>query len=171
MNTLRAFIAALQMPMQDIDTLLLRTFLILAETKNFTRTAERIGRSQSAASMQIAKLEELLDVQLFVRDKRHVRLTADGEKLLGYARQMVGLSDAMIGRFREPEVKGEISFGSPEDFTTFHLPSILANFTKSHPLVMLHVNCDLTLSLIKDFEKKREGQVAIHMQHHQWMAT
>jgi len=140
--------------MYDIDTSLLRTFAILAETKSFTRTAERIGRSQSAASMQISKLEALLDTKLFDRDKRNVNVTAEGEKLLVYAKQIVGLSDSLIGRFREPDIEGEIRFGSPEDFATFYLPDILASFAQSYPRIALNVNCDLTLTLIEQFEKK-----------------
>jgi len=147
--------------MYDLDTSLLRTFVTLAETKSFTRTAEKIGRSQSAASMQIAKLEELLDSKLFERDKRNVMLTADGERLLGYARQIVGLSDALIGRFQEPDVEGRIRFGTPEDFATFYLPDILASFAQSHPRVALNVNCDLTLSLIKGFEKNKYDLIVI----------
>lgn len=147
--------------MYDIDTSLLRSFTVLAETRSFTQTAERIGRSQSAVSMQIAKLEELLDVQLFQRNKRNVRLTADGEKLLSYARQIVSISDSLINRFREPDIEGEIRFGSPEDFATFHLPEVLASFAASHPRIALNVNCDLTLSLIKGFEKKSYDLIVI----------
>lgn len=139
--------------MHDIDTFLLRSFVTLAETGSFTKTAERIGRSQGAVSMQINKLEDMLDCQLVKRDKRNVSLTTDGEKLLGYARQIVGMSEAMITRFREPDVIGEIRFGSPEDFATSYLPDIIATFAEAHPQVALHVNCDLTLSLIKGFEQ------------------
>lgn len=147
--------------MYDLDTSLLRTFVTLAQTRSFTRTADKIGRSQSATSMQIAKLEDMLDCKLFERDKRNVVLTPDGEKLLGYARQMVGLSDSLIGRFREPDIEGEIRFGSPEDFATFYLPDILASFAQSHPRVALNVNCDLTLSLIKAFEKNKYDLIVI----------
>ncbi len=147
--------------MHDIDTSLLRTFSILAETKSFTRTAEKIGRSQAAASMQIAKLEQLLDTQLFSRDKRNVTMTPDGEKLVGYARQIVLLSDSLISRFKEPDMQGEIRFGSPEDFATFYLPDILANFSKAHPQVALNVNCDLTLTLITAFENKEYDLIVI----------
>lgn len=147
--------------MIDLDVSLLRTFITLAETSSFTRTARKIGRTQSATSMQIARLEALLDCRLFKRDKRNVGLTPDGEKLLGYARQMVELNDAMISRFREPDVKGSIRFGSPEDFATFYLPGILAQFTQSYPLVGLNVNCDLTLSLIRDFEKGKYDLIII----------
>ena len=147
--------------MQDIEINLLRSFIILAETQNFTRTAERVHRSQSAVSMQIAKLEEILDCSLFDRDKRNVRLTIEGEKLRSYASQILTLSDSLIDRFDGSEVEGNINFGSPEDFATFYLPSILADFVKAYPRIMLNVNCELTLSLIKEFEKKRYDLIVI----------
>lgn len=138
--------------MYDLDTSLLRSFVILAETGSFTRAADRVGRSQSAVSMQIAKLEELLDCRVFNRDKRNVTLTHDGEKLLGYARQIVNLSDTLINRFRKPDIEGEIRFGSPEDFATFFLPSILGHFSQTHPQIALNVQCELTLDLIRGYE-------------------
>ena len=147
--------------MNDVDIGLLRTFIILAETQSFTRTAERVHRSQSAISMQIAKLEEMLDCALFERDKRNVRLTLEGEKLHSHASKIVNLSDRLFDRFVEPDVEGNINFGSPEDFATFYLPGILADFVKAHPRVTLDVNCDLTLSLIKGFEKKKYDLIVI----------
>lgn len=147
--------------MQDIDINLLRTFIILAETQSFTKTAERVYRSQSAVSMQIVKLEEVLGCSLFDRDKRNVRLTAEGEKLRGYASQIVNLSDSLLQRFDESEVEGNIVFGSPEDFATYYLPDILADFVKAYPKVMLNVNCELTLSLIKAFDKKKYDLIVI----------
>lgn len=147
--------------MHDIDTSLLRTFIILAETQSFTRTAERVHRSQSAVSMQIGKLEELLDCKLFERDKRNVRLTVKGERLRGYASQITKLSDNLMDWFHEPNVEGHINFGSPEDFATFYLPDILSDFVKAYPLVTLNVNCDFTLTLIKGFERKKYDLIII----------
>lgn len=147
--------------MQDVEINLLRSFIILAETQSFTRTAERVHRSQSAVSMQIAKLEEILDCSLFDRDKRNVRLTIEGEKLRSYASQILALSDSLIDRFDGSEVEGNINFGSPEDFATYYLPSILADFVKAYPRIMLNVNCELTLSLIKQFEKKKYDLIVI----------
>jgi DNA-binding transcriptional LysR family regulator len=144
--------------MHDIDTSLLRTFLVLSETLNFSRTAERIGRSQSAASTQIAKLEDILQCRLFDRTKRSVSLTQDGERLLVYARQIVTLSDSLMSGFQDHDIEGEIRFGSPEDFATFYLPDILASFARSHPKITLNVTCDLTLPLIQGFE---DGQYDI----------
>ena len=79
--------------MNDVDIALLRTFITLANTRNFTQTARRVHRSQSAVSMQIAKLEEQLNCQLFDRNKRNVKLTLDGERLRNYASQIVNLSE------------------------------------------------------------------------------
>lgn len=147
--------------MRDLDTALLRTFVTLAETRSFSRTGDRIGRSQSAVSAQIRKLETQLDCRLFERDKRNVQLTADGERLLGHARQMIRLTDALLERFRQPDVEGEVRFGSPEDFATQYLPEILAAFSEAFPRVFLNVNCDLTLHLIDGFEADRYDLIVI----------
>jgi DNA-binding transcriptional LysR family regulator len=137
--------------MPDLDTALLRAFVALAETLSFSRTAERLGRSQSAVSVQIQKLEALLGCALFERDRRRVRLTPEGEALLGDARRILSLAEALLSRAGGPEVEGEIRFGSPEDFATRYLPEILAAFAAGHPRVRLHVNCDLTLKLVEGF--------------------
>ncbi len=147
--------------MNDVDIGLLRTFLILSDTQSFTQTAKRVCRSQSAVSMQIAKLEELLDCTLFVRDKRNVKLTIDGERLRNHATKIISLSEELINQFTEEEVVGNINFASPEDFATNYLPDILADFVKSQPKITLNVNCDLTLNLIKDFENKKYDLIVI----------
>lgn len=147
--------------MLDIDTALLRTFVILAETRSFTRTAERVHRTQSAISMQIARLEELLGCTLFERNKRNVRLTENGERLHSYASRIVGMSDSLLERFHAGEIEGSINFGSPEDFATFYLPDVLSEFVQSYPSIKLNVNCDLTLTLIKGFNKKQYDLIII----------
>jgi DNA-binding transcriptional LysR family regulator len=134
--------------MNDLDTSLLRTFVTLAETGSFSGTGARIGRSQSAVSGQIAKLESLLGARVLARTTRAVRLTAEGERLLPHARAMVAQADAMLARFRVPEVAGEVRFGSPEDFASAYLPDVLGVFAVAHPAVELHVTCDLTLPLV-----------------------
>jgi DNA-binding transcriptional LysR family regulator len=147
--------------MHDIDTQLLRTFVSLAETRSFSRTAGRVGRSQSAVSGQLAKLEAALGVRLFVRDTRNVALTTEGERLLPDARAMVAQADAMLARFREPDIAGLVRFGSPEDFASFYLPDILGVFASAHPAVELHVTCQLTLPLIAEFEAGEQDLIVI----------
>jgi DNA-binding transcriptional LysR family regulator len=138
--------------MHDVDTSLLRTFVVLAETRSFSRTGGLIGRSQSAVSGQIRKLEQVLGRVLLARNTRNVALTPDGERLLGHARQMIASADAMLARFAVDEVKGTVRFGSPEDFATTYLPETLGLFAKAHPAVELRVTCQLTLPLVAAFE-------------------
>ena len=145
----------------DIDTALLRTFYTLATTGSFTRTAERVSRTQSAVSQQIQKLEDTLGQPLFVRTRRHVALTTAGEMLLGYARQVLELLDQALDKLANPDPWGEVRFGSPEDFATFFLPDILARYLEQHPHVLLRTQCDLTLTLIEGFDRDELDLVVI----------
>lgn len=137
--------------MHDIGTQLLRTFLSLADTASFSRTAAVVGRSQAAVSGQIARLEATLGKPMFTRDTHNVALSADGERLLPLARAMVAQADTIKERFSTMDIAGEVRFGSPEDFASAYLPDILAVFAAAHPAVDLHVSCLLTLPLIAEF--------------------
>jgi len=138
--------------MQDLDTALLRTFVVLAETLSFGRTGARVGRSQSAVSGQIARLEATLGVRLVARDTRNVALTPEGEQALGPARAILAEADSLMARFQGDAVAGEVRFGSPEDFASTYLPGLLADFVGAHPAVDLHVTCQLTLPLYEDWQ-------------------
>ncbi len=78
----------------DVHVRELRYFVAVAEELHFTRAAERLFISQPALSKQIRLLEDQLRVELFVRDRRHVRLTPAGEALFARARELVGGWDA-----------------------------------------------------------------------------
>jgi DNA-binding transcriptional LysR family regulator len=148
--------------MHDVDTASLRTFILLAQTGSFSRTGTLIGRSQSAVSTQIQKLEQTLGRVLVKRNSRNVSLTAEGEQLLVHARVIVKQADEMLARFRLPEVGGEVRFGSPEDFAFTYLPEVLAAFASIHPSVELHVTCQLTAQLVEAFEAKKLDLIIIN---------
>ena len=80
-------------PFRDIDVALLRSFLAIQDQHGFTPASRAVGRSQSAISMHMRRLEAIVGAPIFHRDGRKTRLTAHGETLLGYARQMVALND------------------------------------------------------------------------------
>jgi DNA-binding transcriptional LysR family regulator len=138
--------------MPDLDTALLRTFTVLAQTRSFSRTASLVGRTQSAVSSQIAKLEQHLGVSLFMRTTRAVSLTRDGESLRAQALRVLQLCEAMQAVEHKGEMAGDVRFGAPEDFASLWLPDVLASFAASHPRVRLHVECDLTRHLLRRFE-------------------
>jgi DNA-binding transcriptional LysR family regulator len=140
--------------MLPLDVPLLQTFLDLAETGSFTRTATRIHRTQSAVSAQMRRLEALLGVSLFERTTRQVVLTEAGERLVPHAQAVVDAAGALAARFRaEQDVAGDVRLGCPEDIASADLPAILADFAAAHPRVRLHVRCDLTLHLTEQFEE------------------
>ncbi len=142
-----------QTPQLDLD--LIRAFATVAETGSFSRAAERLLRTQSTISLQIKRLEDTLGHRLFDRTTKSVRVTARGETLLGYARQMLALNDEMVAKVAEPHLAGLVRLGTPEDFATSHLPGVLARFAQAYPEVVLEVTCDLTLNLLDMFRDDR----------------
>lgn len=136
----------------NFDFTQLKTFLVVAQTLSFSRAADQIGRTQAAVSLQIKKLEEIVGRPLLNRTNRSVALTTEGALFLPYAKRLVGLSHELRSLFEEHEIEGEIRFGAPEDFATFYLPKVLAEFARSHPRTQLSVDCDLTLHLLERFE-------------------
>ncbi len=145
-----------------IDTIALQCFIALAETGSFTRAAERVGRTQSAISQQISKMESLLGKVLLVRGKAFA-LTPEGEIFLGYARRIFALHREALDRFKEPELEGEVRFGLPENFASVYLSEILADFSRIHPRILLNIECDLTLILFERFKKKEFDLVLVKM--------
>lgn len=138
---------------RNLDIDLLRAFAAIAEEQNISRAAERLLRNQSTLSLQLKRLEELVGHRLCERNPRKVRLSAEGEALLAYAHQILRLNDEAIARIKEPELQGLVRLGVPEDFATSHMPQILGEFTRSHPLVALEVTCDFTLNLMSGFRQ------------------
>ena len=126
-------------PNLDVD--LLKTFLAIADNGSFTRAAEEVHKTQSAISMQMKRLEELLGVPLFAKDGRMSRFTPDGERLVDYARRIVSFNDEVVSAFTKPELTGTIRFGTPDDYAERFLPEILARFARTHPLITVDVDC------------------------------
>jgi DNA-binding transcriptional LysR family regulator len=145
-------------PNLDVD--LLKTFLAIADTGNFTRAAEQVHKTQSAVSMQMKRLEELLGRPLFARDGRASRFTVDGERLVEYARRIVAINDEAVSAFTKPELTGRVRFGTPDDYADRFLPEILARFSRTHPQVTVDVEC-LNSSVLLERVKRGEIDLAL----------
>ncbi len=146
----------------SIDTITLQCFLAVSDSGSFTKAAERVGRTQSAISQQIAKLEHLIGKTLFNRGKE-LSLTTEGEIFLTYARQMYLLHRESLDLFKEPELRGEIRFGLPEDFATVILSDVLVDFSRLHPRILLNVECDLTINVFEGFKAGKFDIVLLKM--------
>ncbi|WP_287815921.1 LysR family transcriptional regulator, partial [Pseudomonas sp.] len=134
---------------QSIDSEVLRTFVAIADEGGFTRAGERVNRTQSAVSMQMKRLEEdILQRQLFERDGRQVRLTAEGQILLGYARRILKLHSEVFTTLRQPHMVGTVRIGTPDDYAMRFLPGILSQFAQAYPLVQVEVHCESSKQLM-----------------------
>ncbi|WLH70156.1 LysR family transcriptional regulator [Pseudomonas sp. FP2309] len=154
----------------SIDTDVLRTFVAIADQGGFTRAGEQVNRTQSAVSMQMKRLEEdVLQRKLFERDGRQVRLTPEGQVLLGYARRILKLHSEVFNTLREPHMVGLVRIGTPDDYVMRFLPGILKQFSKAYPLIQIELHCessgvlmqrrDLALTVISREPGKEIGEL------------
>ena len=126
----------------DLEMHLLRSFLAVAETGSFTLAASRLHVVQSAVSMQVRRLEELLGQPVFLRSSRPIRLTPAGTALLGYARRILRLNEQAVSDLRLPVIEGSVRLGTVDVYATYFLPDMLRAFARAYPRVALEVRCD-----------------------------
>lgn len=141
-----------------LDHAQLRAFVAIADTGSVTRSAEVVGRTQSAVSMQMARLEETLGKKLFRKEGRGLALTDHGVYLLGRARQLLTLNDEIVSGFRKPRMSGLVRLGVPDDYAPRFLPPILARFAAAFPAVDIIVVCEPSSALRRKLDK---GQLDI----------
>jgi len=134
-------------PPTPLDLDLVRTFVTICETGNFSRAAERVGRTPSAVSLQVKRLEERLGRALFLRRPRTIVPTADGEALLGLGRRLLAVNDEVVAFFDAPPLEGRVRFGAPNDSGLFALPTMLRRFAVTHPQVQVDVRLDASAAL------------------------
>lgn len=125
----------------------LNSFVMLEQTGSFTETAARLGIGQSTVTQHIQRLEKSLGRQLVFRDTHQVRLTAEGEALLGYARGMLELNSKVASLFGESRLRGRLRLGVSEDVVANRLTAILEDFIRLYPLVDLELTVALSAVL------------------------
>jgi DNA-binding transcriptional LysR family regulator len=125
-------------PVLDMDVL--RTLVFIAEEASFTRTAERVGRTQSAVTLQIQKLEAQVGRTLLVRSKGGpIELTPHGRLLVDRARAILDLNDEAFRALGEADAPTTLRLGGAEYCSSFYLPDTLAAFEAAHPGVLVEV--------------------------------
>jgi DNA-binding transcriptional LysR family regulator len=135
---------------QAMDTDLLRAFVLIAEGHSFTQAAAHVGRTQSAVSMQVKRLEEMLGQPVLSRGKGGaVELTPHGQYLLVRARQILALNDEVLTTFRAPQIAGTVRLGTPDDYAFAYIPPILKRFAETHPAVQVDVVCSPSGELMR----------------------
>lgn len=122
-----------------LDSELLRAFVSVADTGNVTRAAGRLGRTQSAVSMQIKRLEQIVGEPLFARGSRGVQLTRKGEDLLPNARRVMLALEETVASLRVAQLDGPVRIGIPEEYGKAIVARALRRFSALHPKVEITV--------------------------------
>ena len=140
-----------RIPLVDLD--LLKTLVAIADCGNFSAAAQAVGRTPSAISMQVKKMEDIVGRALFKRDSRSVELTRPGLMLLEHGRRLLALNNEMLARFVAPDVTGEVRFGAPDDVAERFLPGMLREFSVEFPGISLKVVIDHSENMIRMVER------------------
>jgi DNA-binding transcriptional LysR family regulator len=139
----------------NLDMDALRSFVTGLELGSFARAAERLGRSTSAVSAQLKKLEEQAGVPLVRKEGRGLAPTNGGEALLSYARRLLDLNDEALGAIRGVELEGWIRLGLQEDFGESMLPEVLGRFARAHPKVRIEGHIGRNTALLEKIASGR----------------
>lgn len=141
--------------MENLDSDLLRTFLAIAQAGSVTDGATRIHRSQSAASIQIKRLERILGQPVFDRHGRGVVLSDAGRRLLPLAQDVTARLDHACRALSTTPVRGRLRLGIPDDHGRSRLTGIIADFNRQHPEVELEVTCAISAGFPEALAKKK----------------
>lgn len=130
----------------------LRTLVAVAETLSFTRAAAAMNLGQSTVSQHVRKLERATGRLLFVRDSRTVILTADGEKMVGFARAILAAQDRAVAYFSASGLAGRLRFGVADDLALSPLPMVLRDFRRLYPRIDLELMVGQSGALLRRLE-------------------
>ena len=133
--------------MRNLDITTLRSFVAVADLGGVTRAAGHLHLTQSAVSMQLKRLEEVLGLNLIDRSNRTVSLTAAGQQMLGYARRMVDMNDEVMARLTDQIFEGEIVLGVPTDIVLPAVPQVLQRFNVMYPRMKVQLITTVTRDL------------------------
>lgn len=146
----------------NLESDLLRTLVAIAETKNFTRASEIVGRTQSAVSIQMKKLEDIVGERLFERGPRGVKLRPPGEQLVKDARRILSLLDQAAVSLKSDPLEGFVRIGIPEEYGGTILPLVLSRFSKLHQQVEVTVRCAPSSELNAELDKGELDLIVVH---------
>ncbi|WP_233840015.1 LysR substrate-binding domain-containing protein [Dyella sp. 2HG41-7] len=137
----------------DLDVM--RSFVTGVELGSFAKAADRLGRSTSAVSAQLKKLEEQAGTPLLRKAGRGMALTEAGEVMLGYARRLLELNDEAVSAVGGVQLEGRVRLGMQEDFGENVLPEVLGRFKRAHPKLRVEVHIARNASLMQSLQSGR----------------
>lgn len=134
------------------------TFIKAAELGSFSRTANVLGYSQAAVTVQIKQLEDELGTKLFDRMGKGIQLTSSGERFLPYAQQILKANEqARNFMQQDDEIRGTIRIGTTSSMANAYFPTLLREFSETYP----HIKLMLKTSDYFDnlYEKLKQNEI------------
>ncbi|WP_368488836.1 LysR family transcriptional regulator [Clostridium sp. BJN0013] len=133
-----------------MNTQNLKTFLILSKLRNFSLTAEKLFVAQSTVTNRIAELEKEIGKKLFIRDKKHIKLTSEGILFKKYAKRILELEKNAIQEMTQADFyKNTLRIGSTNTIYECHLYPIIHSFLLSSRDTSVKVILDHSQDLLQ----------------------
>jgi DNA-binding transcriptional LysR family regulator len=143
------------MRLPDLDLDLLRCFVTVVKAGGFTRASKELHLTQSAITLKIKRLEDLLQQRLFLRTTKPLELSPEGEVVMGYASRLLDLNLELFQRLAKPREIGVLRLGIVQHFGYHFLPVWLSEFKKDWPGARLVTDMGTTADLLKGLEEER----------------
>jgi DNA-binding transcriptional LysR family regulator len=139
--------------MNTLDLELLRTLVAIEERNSFAGAAIQLGKTQSAVTQQMQRLEDQIGHPLFEKQGRHKRLTPHGQKLLDYARHLLAINDDALRSLQQGNLEGVLRIGAPHDVADTMLPTLLAQVARASPLLQLDIHVGRSPFLMESLKR------------------
>lgn len=141
--------------MRHFDPDLLQTLVAFADTGTLAQASQVVGRTPSAVTAQMQRLEELAGLPLLEAAGRRRALTEAGERLVGHARRILAANREAWLSVAGAAADGQIGLGMTQDFTGNELPAILNQFARTHPRMRIDLRVGRTVELCEDLRANR----------------
>lgn len=158
--------------METLDLEVLRTLVAIDTLGSFSAAALQLGRTQSAITQQMQRLEAQIGEALFEKQGRNKGLTEHGRRLLTYARHLLTVNDEALRTLQQGQLQGLLRIGAPHDTAQTMLPPLLAEIARHAPLLQLEIHVgrspflmealqrgELDIALSNRFDSALEGVV------------
>jgi len=146
--------------MRSLDINLLRSFVAISRSQSIKVAAGVVGRTQSAVSMQMQRLEDVVGQPILHRNRYGVVLTTTGERLLAHAKRILDEHDQALADITGKGLHGQISVGCPEEYLSAFFPDLLRSYSDQYNHVEIEVVCAPTTEL-KILLKQNKIDVAL----------
>ena len=132
----------------DFDMNLYKVFYVVAKNNSFSRAAEELCVKQPSVSYSIKQLEDRLNIKLFKRNHKGIKITPEGKEVLEYVKK--SYNDISVGE--RSLNSGKISIGVQSHIGRFFLFPYIEEFHKKYPNIEINISSRNTAELIKLLE-------------------